>query len=80
LGDLRPYLGAEHEAVLAAADEKNAREKRDHVREANFFTGELMLQRGARDEAGHRFRLTAAECGLWEGPANAELKALGAPR
>jgi len=55
--------------------------KQRQVCDANFFTGELALQRGAKDEAVGLFRIAAAECqkntNLWA-DANAELKALGA--
>jgi lipoprotein NlpI len=76
------YLGKiTPEAVLAAADDPDASTKRSRVCEANFFIGELALQRASKDEAVHLFRLAAAECGknthVWA-HANAELKALGA--
>lgn len=75
LGQLTPEL------VLAAADDPNADTKRGQVCEANFYTGELVLQQGHRDEARRLFRLAAADCPKdfteWSA-ANAELKALGA--
>jgi lipoprotein NlpI len=76
------YLGQiTPEAVLAAADDPDVSTKKSQVCEANFFTGELALQRGSKDEAVHLFRLAAAECGKNThvlAHANAELKALGA--
>jgi lipoprotein NlpI len=79
---IRFYLGQiTREAVLAAADNPDAKTKKSQVCEANFFIGELALQHGSKDEAVHLFRLAAAECGknthAWA-HANAELKALGA--
>jgi tetratricopeptide (TPR) repeat protein len=79
---VRLYLGQiTAEAALAAADDPDPKTKRSHVCEANFFTGKLALQRGAKDEAVRLFRLASSEC-----PENtfvraftiAELKALGA--
>jgi lipoprotein NlpI len=75
------YLGQiTPEAVFAAADDPDAKTKTSQVCEANFFTGELELQRGSKDEAVRLFRLAAAECAknacVWA-HANAELKALG---
>jgi lipoprotein NlpI len=75
------YLGKlTAEAVLIAADDPNASTKSGRVCEANFFTGELMLQRGKKDEAAQLFRLAAADCPkhfVQYFAANAELKALG---
>jgi tetratricopeptide (TPR) repeat protein len=77
---VRLYLGElTLEAVLAAADHRYAGTKYDQTCEANFFAGELMLQRGAKDEATRMFRLVSADCPKssvqwW---AKAELKALG---
>jgi lipoprotein NlpI len=67
-------------AVLAAADDQDAQTKKDHICEANFFIGELMLQRGSEDEATGLFRTTAADCSAWARVANPELKALGVQR
>jgi lipoprotein NlpI len=78
---VRLYLGQfTAEAVLTAADGSAANTKRGQVCEANFFTGEFMLQSGKKDEAAHLFRLAAADCPKDFGQysaANAELKALG---
>ncbi len=79
---IRLYLDqTTRDAVLAAADDPNARIKKSRVCEANFFIGELALLHGAKDEAVQLFRLGTAECGEYtflRMRANAELKALGA--
>jgi lipoprotein NlpI len=78
---IRLYLGQmTPEAVLAATDNRDAVIKRGRVCEANFYTGELALLSGAKDEALRLFRLAAADCPRhysewWT--ATAELKALG---
>jgi lipoprotein NlpI len=68
------------EAVLAAADDPDAKKKKNQVCEANFYGGELALRLGAKDEAVRLFRLAASGCAKdvneWFA-ANAELKALG---
>jgi lipoprotein NlpI len=78
---VRLYLGQlTADAALTAADDSAANTKRGQVCEANFFTGEFMLQSGKKDEAAHLFRLAAADCPKDFGQysaANAELKALG---
>jgi lipoprotein NlpI len=74
LGQLKP------EAVLLAAADSDAHTKKGQVCEANFYSGELMLQQGNKDDATRLFRLAVADCPKrfveWEA-ANAELKALG---
>ena len=68
-------------AVLAAADDPDATKKKGQVCEAIFYSGELSLMKGLRDEATRLFRLAASDCphGFTEwDAANAELKALGA--
>jgi lipoprotein NlpI len=59
--------------LLAAAD--------DPVCEANFYTGELSLMKGAKEQATRLLRLASSDCPRdfteWDA-ANAELKALGA--
>jgi lipoprotein NlpI len=67
-------------AVMAAADTPDAAKKRDQVCEANFYTGELALQRDTKEDATRLFQLAAANCPKhftesWA--AAAELKALG---
>jgi lipoprotein NlpI len=67
-------------AVLAAADDPDATKKKGHLCEANFYSGELALRQGAKDEAARLFGLAASDCPRnfdeW-GDANAELKVLG---
>jgi lipoprotein NlpI len=74
LGEMTPA------AVLAAADDMDAKTKREQVCEANFYSGELALLQGAKDDAIRLFRVAASDCPKtffeWLG-ANAELKALG---
>lgn len=79
---IRLYLGQlTPAAVMAAADDPNPEAKMGHVCEANFYSGELALQRGDKNEATRLFRLAAADCRKsfleYEG-AVAELKGLGA--
>jgi lipoprotein NlpI len=78
---LRLFLGEMTlTAVLAAADDKDPKTKQGQVCEANFYSGELALLQGVKDEAIRLFRLAANDCPKdfveW-GAANAELKALG---
>ena len=57
------YLGQLSRAdLLAAADDPNPHTKKGQVCEANFYTGELELQQGAKEEATRLFRLAAADC------------------
>jgi tetratricopeptide (TPR) repeat protein len=78
---IRLFLGqTTPAAVLAAAGDPDANTKRGQVCEANFYSGELALQQGAKDEATRLFRLAAAGCArdFVEGSAaGAELHALG---
>jgi len=78
---IRMFLGqTTPEAALAAADDPDANTKRGQVCEVNFYSGELALQQGAKEEATRLFRLAAAGCPheFVENPsANAELEALG---
>ena len=77
---VRLFLGQTTPAVaLAAAEDPDANTKEGQVCEANFYSGELALQQGVRQEAVRLFRLAAAGCphDFVEGPAAyAELKAL----
>ena len=78
---IRMFLGQmTPAAVLAAADDPNSTKKAGQVCEANFYTGELALRKGTKDEATRLFRLAATNCPKafdeWF-PANAEFKALG---
>jgi lipoprotein NlpI len=75
LGELTP------EAVLAAADDPDAATKKGRLCEANFYGGELVLQRGAKDEAKRLLQLAATNCPksfIEYEDANAQLKALDA--
>jgi len=79
---IRMFLGRmPPEAVLAAADDPDAKKKKSQVCDANFYSGELALRLNAKDEAVRLFRLAASGCARdvneWFA-ANAELKALGA--
>jgi tetratricopeptide (TPR) repeat protein/membrane protease YdiL (CAAX protease family) len=78
---IRLYLGEISAAdVLAAADDPNSTTKKGQVCEANFYSGELELQSGNKDEATRRFKLAAADCPKTFdefSAAIAELKALG---
>jgi lipoprotein NlpI len=79
---VRLFLGeTTPEEVFAAADDADANKKKGQVCEANFYSGELALQRGTREEAVRLFRLAAADCPKtfieWSA-ANAELKAMNA--
>jgi lipoprotein NlpI len=70
-------------AVLAAADDPDAKTRKGQLCEANFYIGELSLLQGAKDEAERLFRLSATDCPreFVEGPsATAELRALGENR
>jgi lipoprotein NlpI len=78
---VRSFLGRmPPEAVLAAADDPDAKKKNHQVCEANLYGGELALRLNAKDEAVRLFRLAASGCAKdvneWFA-ANAELKALG---
>jgi lipoprotein NlpI len=66
--------------VLAAANDPDATKKQGQLCEVNFYSGELSLANGLKDEATRLFRLAASDCphafDEWKA-ANAELKALG---
>ena len=68
-------------AVLAAAADPDATKKQGQVCEANFYSGELALRQGAKDDAKRLFEAAADGCPRafveWDA-ANAELRALGA--
>jgi lipoprotein NlpI len=79
---IRMFLGRmPPEAVLAAADDPDAKKKKSRLCQANFYSGEWALRMGAKDEAVRLFQLAASGCPRetqeWFA-ANAELKALGA--
>ncbi len=79
---IRLYLGrSTFEAVLAAAEDPDAKTKKAQVCEANLYGGELALQWGRKDEAKRLFGLAADDCPktfIEYISAKAELKALGA--
>jgi hypothetical protein len=79
---IRLFLGqTTPAAVLAAADDPDAETRKGQVCEANFYSGELALQHGSKDEAERLFRLAATDCPgdefVERAAANAEVKALG---
>lgn len=69
-------------ALLAAANDADPAVQQGRLCEANFYSGEEALQRGAKDDAERRFRSAATDCpksfNEWVA-AKAELKALGKP-
>jgi lipoprotein NlpI len=78
---IRMFLGqTAPAAVLAAADDPDAIKKNGQVCEANFFSGELTLRRGQKEDAVRLFRLAANGCpedfAEWS-DAKLELTALG---
>lgn len=67
--------------VMAAADDPDPVKKKGQICEANFFTAELALQRGVKEEARRLFGLALADCPptfVEAQAAAAELKLLGA--
>jgi lipoprotein NlpI len=81
---IQMFLGeATPAAVLAAANDPDPKTKRGQLCEAHFYSGELALREGNKDEAARLFRLAAANCPseFAEGPsAKSELDALGVNR
>jgi lipoprotein NlpI len=79
---VRLYLGqATLDEVLTAAADGEAKTRTEQLCAAYFFSGELALSQGAKDEAARLFRLAVDNCakvGLLRTDAVAELKALGA--
>jgi lipoprotein NlpI len=77
LGQLTPA------AVLAAADDPDAAKKQKQLCKAYFYSAELSLSKGSKDEATRLFRQAVSDCSHdvveWSA-ANDELKALGAAR
>jgi lipoprotein NlpI len=75
---IRMFLGQiTPAALLAAADNADAKNRAGQVCEANFYSGEWALRTGAKEEADRLFRLAASVCPkdfLEWGAANAELK------
>jgi lipoprotein NlpI len=69
---VRMFLGeTTPAAVLAAADDPDPKTKIGQVCEADFYSGELALQQGAKEEAARLFHLAANACPheFVEGPA-----------
>jgi tetratricopeptide (TPR) repeat protein len=78
---IRLFLGqSTPDAVMAASDDPDPITKRGHACEANYYTGEVAVLHGDRDEAVKLFSAASADCPSrwteWEA-ADAELKALG---
>jgi lipoprotein NlpI len=75
------YLGQmTPEAVVTAAADPDASKQKSQVCEANFFSGELALQQGKKEEATRLFRIANAGCpkdSFQLIAAKDELKALG---
>ena len=78
---IRLFLGEmTSDAVLAAADDPNAAKKKGQLCVANFYSGELALRQGAKDEAARLFKIAVSDCPKtfieWDA-AKSELKGLG---
>jgi tetratricopeptide (TPR) repeat protein len=78
---IRLFLGqSTPDAVMAATDDPDPVTRRGRVCEANYYSGEVALLHGRRDEAVKLFTAASADCPSrwteWE-LADAELKALG---
>jgi lipoprotein NlpI len=66
-------------ALLASAKDSEPKKSRERLCEANFFIGQLALQRGSKDEAKRAFQISARDCPrqfLEMAAAVAELRAL----
>jgi tetratricopeptide (TPR) repeat protein len=79
---IRLYLGQlTPEAVLVSAENPDAETRKGQVCEANFYTGELDLLQGKKDDANRLFQVAAANCPNdfmeYDG-ANAELRTVSA--
>ncbi len=78
---IRLFLGeSTPEEMLPAADDPDPKKEQGRVCVANFFSGELALLRGSKEEAARLFRIASNDCprDFVEGTAaDAELKALG---
>jgi lipoprotein NlpI len=79
---IRLFLGqTTPEALVATADDADAKTKQRKICEVNFYSAELALQRRVKDEATRLFRLAATGCPksfTERAAADAELRALGA--
>jgi tetratricopeptide (TPR) repeat protein len=81
---VRLYLGQlTPAAVLTAAEDANTNLRNRRICQANFYIGELALERGASDDAARQFRSVVADCPRtlieWSA-ANAELSPAGVNR
>jgi tetratricopeptide (TPR) repeat protein len=78
---VRVFLGETMpEAMFAAAENSDPEVQKCQVCEANFYAGELALQRGSKEDAARLFGLAASDCpkGFIElSAAKDELKVLG---
>ncbi len=78
---IRMFLGEATPAeVLAAADDPDPKVKQGQMCEANFYSGQIALQNGTKDEAARLFHLAANACArefAEGGAARSELAALG---
>jgi lipoprotein NlpI len=71
------------ETVLVAANDGDAKTRKGRLCEFNFYSGELALHGGSKDDAARLLRLAAADCPKSFAEftaANAELKKLGTTR
>jgi lipoprotein NlpI len=78
---IRLFLGQLTPAAMLAAADDPATKKKSQVCQANFYSGELSLIKGLKDEATRLFRLAMSDCppDLVEADAaKLELRALGA--
>jgi lipoprotein NlpI len=79
---IRLFLGqTTPDALLATADDSDAKTKQRKICEVNFYSAELAQQRHVKDEATRLLRLAAKGCPksfTERAAADAELRALGA--
>jgi lipoprotein NlpI len=60
---IRLFLGqSTPDAVMAASDDPDPTTKRGHVRDANYYTGEVALLHGDHDGAVKLFSAASADC------------------
>ena len=76
---IRLFLGeTTPAALLASAKDSDPKKSRERLCEANFFVGQLALQRGSKEEAKRAFQIVVRDCPpevLAMGAAAAELSA-----
>jgi lipoprotein NlpI len=66
------------EALFASAKDSDPKKSRERLCDANFFVGQLALQRGSKEEAKRAFQIVVRDCPpelLEMGAAAAELSA-----